>query len=238
MAARRARIRETPIEVMAHYGPGLRQRAAALLSVTIRTPRDCHACGKPRKLGFTSPSKRSAIRVMTPSDPPPNIAERYAESYHELRRLARAQLSRHQRTGALDTTSLVHESFLRFSKATGDIQDRRHFMGYAAKVMRSVIVDFARARNAERRGGDFQQTTLNSEIMENVTLESGVLKIDEALNALEGADPRLAQIVELRFFAGLSAEEAAEVIGVSERTLFREWEKARLILADAIRDDA
>ena len=174
---------------------------------------------------------------MTPSDKSPDVAERYAESYQELRRLAHAQLSRHQRTGALDTTALVHESYLRFVRVQGNIEDKRHFMGYAAKVMRSVIVDFARARNAERRGGDMQQTTLNSQIMENVTLESGVLRIDEALNALEGADPRLAQIVELRFFAGLSAEEAAEVIGISERTLFREWEKARLILADAVRSD-
>ena len=102
--------------------------------------------------------------------------------------------------------------------------------------MRSVIVDFARARNAEKRGGEFQQTTLNSGVIANVTLETGVLKIDEALEALSGADPRLAQIVELRFFAGLSVEEAAEVIGISERTLFREWEKARLILLDALRE--
>ena len=104
--------------------------------------------------------------------------------------------------------------------------------------MRSVIVDAARARNAERRGGDMLQTTLNSQIMENVTLETGVIRIDEAIDLLQAADPQLAQIVELRFFAGLSVEEAAEVIGISSRTLYREWEKARLILMEAIRADA
>jgi RNA polymerase sigma factor (TIGR02999 family) len=173
-----------------------------------------------------------------PSAPaqPDSVSAHYAEAYDELRRLARGQLARHQRTGALDTTALVHESFMRFAQSAGPIADKRHFMGYAAKVMRSVIVDFARARNAEKRGGDLDQTTLNSGIVENVTLETGVLKIDEALDALSNADPRLTQIVELRFFAGLSVEEAAEVIGVSERTLFREWEKARLILLDALRE--
>ena len=139
----------------------------------------------------------------------------------------------------LDTTALVHESFMRFSQASGsEIVDKRHFLGYAAKVMRSVIVDAARARNAERRGGDMLQTTLNSQIMENVTLETGVIRIDEAIDLLQAADPQLAQIVELRFFAGLSVEEAADVIGISSRTLYREWEKARLILMEAIRADA
>ena len=171
-----------------------------------------------------------------PSLPDPGVAGHYAEAYHELRRMAKAQLSRHQRTGSLDTTSLVHESFMRFSQSAGPIADKRHFMGYAAKVMRSVIVDYARACKAESRGGGQRQVTLNSEIIDNITLESGVLRIDEALEALQGADPRLAQIVELRFFAGLSVDEAAEVIGISPRTLFREWEKARLILVDAIQD--
>jgi len=172
----------------------------------------------------------------TPADP--GVAARYAEAYHELRRMAHAQLSRHQRTGMLDTTSLVHESFMRFAQSAGPIADKRHFMGYAAKVMRSVIVDYARAKGAERRGGNLLQTTLNSAVLSNVSLESGVLKIDEALEALQGADPRLAQIVELRFFAGLSADEAAEVMDISARTLFREWEKARLILLDALREGA
>ena len=167
------------------------------------------------------------------------IGAQYEAAYHELRRIARSQLNQHQRGDMLDTTALVHESFMRFSQVNGsEIVDKRHFLGYAAKVMRSVIVDAARARNAERRGGDMQQTTLNSQIMENVTLVTGVIRIDEAIDLLQAADPQLAQIVELRFFAGLSVEEAAEVIGISSRTLYREWEKARLILMEAIRADA
>lgn len=170
---------------------------------------------------------------------PPSVAAQYEAAYQELRRIARAQLSQHQRSGMLDTTALVHESFMRFAQShAADIVDKRHFLGYAAKVMRSVIVDAARARNAERRGGDMQQTTLNSNILDNVTIEAGVLRIDEAIGLLHAADPQLAQIVELRFFAGLSVDEAAGVIGVSTRTLHREWGKARLILIEAIRENA
>lgn len=168
--------------------------------------------------------------------PPPPAADRFADTYEELRRLAHAQLRRHERTGVLDTTALVHESWLRVAQSQRPaLEDKRHFLCYAAKVMRSVVVDHARARNAERRGGDLERTTLNSRILEDVTLESGVLQIDEALDLLEAADPQLARIVELRFFAGLTADEAAEALDISPRTLYREWEKARLILADAIR---
>ena len=169
--------------------------------------------------------------------PIPSIAAHYEDAYRELRRIAHAQLHQQRRTGMLDTTALVHESFMRFAQANGtDIADKRHFLGYAAKVMRSVIVDAARARNAERRGGDLQQTTLNSNILENVTLENGVMRIDEAIELLQAADPQLAQVVELRFFAGLTVEEAADVMGISRRTLARQWEKARLILMDALRE--
>ncbi|MBL8514432.1 MAG: sigma-70 family RNA polymerase sigma factor, partial [Betaproteobacteria bacterium] len=164
-------------------------------------------------------------------------AAHYEAAYQELRRIARAQLNRHQRTGMLDTTGLVHESFLKFASAHApDMVDKRHFLGYAAKVMRSVIVDAARARNAERRGGDADMTTLNSGIIDNVTLEEGVIRIEDVMGALEAADPQLAKIVELRFYAGLTAEEAAAVLEISQRTLFREWEKARLILVDALRE--
>ncbi|MBL0141439.1 MAG: sigma-70 family RNA polymerase sigma factor [Betaproteobacteria bacterium] len=171
-------------------------------------------------------------------DPLPPTADRFADTYEELRRLAHAQLRRHERSGLLDTTALVHESWLRVAQSKGFTpEDERHFLCYAAKVMRSVIVDHARARNAERRGGGLERTTLNSRILENVTLEDGVLRVDEALDLLEAADARLARIVELRFFAGLTAEEAAEALEMSPRTLYREWEKARLILADAIRTE-
>lgn len=174
---------------------------------------------------------------MTNDALPPNVTVHYETAYQELRRIAHAQLNQHQRAGMLDTTALVHESFLRFAQShAAEIVDKRHFLCYAAKVMRSVIVDAARARNAERRGGELRQTTLNSNILDNVTLEFGAIRIDEALDMLQVADPQLAQIVELRFFAGLSVDEAAELIGVSKRTVNRQWSKARLILMDAIRE--
>lgn len=169
----------------------------------------------------------------------PSVASLYEAAYTELRRVARSQLNQHQRTSMLDTTALVHESFMKFAQSNApEMVDKRHFLGYAAKVMRSVIVDAARARNAERRGGGAHQTTLNSAIIENVTLEEGVIRIEEVMSVLEAADPELAKIVELRFFAGLTNDEAAGVLGISTRTLFRGWEKARLILIDAIRTNA
>ena len=162
----------------------------------------------------------------------------FAALYRELGRMARARLHAESTLTNLDATALVHESWLRVAQSKGFTpEDKRHFLFYAAKVMRSVIVDHARARNAERRGGDLERATLNSRILENVTMESGVLRIDEALDLLEAADAQLARIVELRFFAGLTADEAAEALDISPRTLYREWEKARLILADAIRSE-
>lgn len=166
---------------------------------------------------------------------PHSLNAHFEQAYHDLRRIARAQLNQHQRTASLDTTALVHESYLKFAQSQGvKPEDKRHFLGYAAKVMRSVIVDAARARNAERRGGDLHETTLNSAILDNVTLETGVIRVDEAVEALQKVDERLAQLVELRFFAGLSMEETAEAMDTPLRTLYREWEKARLILMDAI----
>jgi RNA polymerase sigma factor (TIGR02999 family) len=190
-----------------------------------------------RRARKNMPKSANPIRVSPCPMPsvPDSIPAHFEASYQDLRRIARAQLHKHQRTGLLDTTGLVHESYLRYSQSNASApDDKRHFLQYAAKVMRSVIVDAARARNAGRRGGEFEQTTLNSGILENVTLENGLLKINEAVDLLHAADPRMAQIVELRFFAGLTAAETAEVLGISLSTLYREWEKARLILMDAI----
>jgi len=136
----------------------------------------------------------------------------------------------------LDTTALVHESYLRLVGAKGlPIEDRRHFFTYAATVMRSVIVDFARARRASRRGGDAYHValdTLSSDVLAEP--ESDVLRVHEALEVLAKADPHSARIVELRYFAGLTDAEIAETLDISERTLRRAWEKARIMLAAAL----
>jgi RNA polymerase sigma factor (TIGR02999 family) len=170
---------------------------------------------------------------MSPSERANPFAEQFAAAYGELRRIAHAQLYRSG--SAFSTTELVHESFLRFANLyTCDLGTKRQFLAYAAKVMRSVVVDAARARLADQRGGDVSHTQLNSHIVAQVNTGPGVLAIEDAMRLLEKADPRLAEIVELRFYAGLSVDEAAEVLGVSSRALAREWAKARLILLDAV----
>ncbi|MEO5734355.1 MAG: ECF-type sigma factor [Rubrivivax sp.] len=152
--------------------------------------------------------------------------------YQDLHRLARSRLRQHQTFTLLDTTSLVHESYLKLVGAGSlAVEDRHHFFAYAARVMRSVIVDFARARQAERRGGGAEHLVLDTALQGQIAApENDTLHVHEALQTLEQADPRLAQVVEMRFFGGLTEEVIAEVLGVSARTVRRDWEKARLLL--------
>ncbi len=156
----------------------------------------------------------------------------FAAAYQELRRLAHSRLYEGGRNTVLDTTALVHESYLRLVR-TGElrIEDRRAFFGYASQVMRSVIVDSARARLAERRGGGAQKLTLSTELAQGLGQdEEGILQVHEALQELEKADARSAQIVQMRFFGGYSDKEIAETLDISERTVQRDWEKAKVLL--------
>lgn len=159
-------------------------------------------------------------------------SEAFALLYDELRRLARARLRPHQTMTLLDTTALVHESFLKVMGAQAmPVEDRHHFFAYASRVMRSVIVDFARARLAERRGGDAEKVVLDTALGERLAApENDVLRVHEALEVLAQADERLAQVVEMRYFGGMTEAEIAEALGLSERTVRRDWEKARLLL--------
>lgn len=156
--------------------------------------------------------------------------------YQDLRRMARSRLRQHQTMTLLNTTSLVHESYLKLVGAESvPVQDRHHFFAYASKVMRSVIVDFARARLAERRGGDAEHLVLDTAISDKLAApENDALRVHEALQVLEQADPRLAQVVEMRYFGGLTEAEIAAALDVSERTVRRDWEKARLLLLAAM----
>jgi RNA polymerase sigma factor (TIGR02999 family) len=158
-------------------------------------------------------------------------------TYVELRALARARLRKNPSNGLLDTTSLVHEAYLRFAES-GRLQldDRQHFLRYASHVMRSVIVDFIRERLAQRRGGDALHVTLNSEV--DAAAGSGereILDVHGALEELAQHDPRLVQVVEMRYFAGMTEAEIATALAVTERTVRRDWQKARLLLADALK---
>jgi len=162
--------------------------------------------------------------------------EAFSLLYAELHKLARSKLRQHQSMTLLDTTSLLHESYLRLVGAQAlPVSDRHHFFAYAARVMRSVIVDFARARLAERRGGDADDLVLDTGIAGRVAApENEVLRVHDALDVLAKADPRLAQVVELRYFGGMTEAEIAQMLGTSERTVRRDWEKARLLLFAAL----
>lgn len=161
----------------------------------------------------------------------------FATAYEELRRLARARLRDGGRSTVLETTSLVHECYLRFLGA-GELraEDRRAFFAYASQVMRSVILNHVRERRAERRGGDVPQLTLSTEIEVNLASdEETLLRVNEALEVLEKADSRLALVAQMRYFGGYSEREIAETLEVTERTVRRDWERARLILKEALR---
>lgn len=157
-------------------------------------------------------------------------------TYEELRRMARNRLRSVDRGALLDTTALVHECFLRFAntKQLG-VADRVHFFRYAGQAMRSVIVDLARASLTERRGGGAEHRPLSTTIGElAVAGEEEVLRVHEALDDLAKYDRRLVQVVEMRYFAGMTETEVAEALGVTDRTVRRDWEKARLLLAQAL----
>ncbi len=162
----------------------------------------------------------------------------FAAAYQDLKRMARERLRQSRPITTIDTTGLVHESYLRFINADRlELQDRNHFMMYAAKVMRSVLVDLARRGGAARRGGDDVRVTLATDIPDGTAAHAEVIAIDDALSALASVDPQLVQLVELRYFAGLTIEEVAELLETSPRTVFRQWEKARLMLFDALRGE-
>lgn len=152
--------------------------------------------------------------------------------YDDLRRMAGFRLRKSQHFTLLDPTSLVHESYLKFIGAENFmVEDRRHFFAYAATVMRTVIVDFARARGAEKRGAEAEHLVLDTALSEKLTdKEDDVLKVHETLQVLAKADASLAQVVEMRYFGGLTEPEIADAMGISERTVRRNWEKARLFL--------
>ncbi len=166
----------------------------------------------------------------------PAVDALFQATYRELRALARARLRTGGRDTLLDTTSLVHESYLRLAAAGGlRLEDRVHFIRYASRAMRSIIVDFVRRRRAERRGGEGERVTLTTRIAGVDAGEQQILNVHEAIDGLAKLAPRMAQVVEMRYFGGLTESEVAEALGVTGRTVRRDWEKARLWLSDALK---
>src|SRR5262245_32382098 len=145
--------------------------------------------------------------------------------YKDLRRLARYYLNSERQNHTLQPTALVHEAYMRITKTNGQWQNRSHFLAVAATAMRRVLVDHARTVKAAKRGGI--KISLESALSYSEQQSGEMLALDEALGRLATWDPRQAQIVELRFFAGLSIEEIAELLNVSVRTVKRDWNLAR-----------
>jgi RNA polymerase sigma factor (TIGR02999 family) len=166
-----------------------------------------------------------------------DAANRLFESlYGELRALARAQRLRNGKDAALNTTTLVHESYLRFLQSGQlQVEDERHFLAYASHVMRSIVVDHARSQLAAKRGAGDAPLRLNTAIANSLSSsDEHALKVHEGLEALAALDPRMVQVVEMRYFGGLTEIEIAAAMDVSERTVQRLWEKARILLSKVL----
>jgi RNA polymerase sigma factor (TIGR02999 family) len=159
--------------------------------------------------------------------------------YEELHVIARREAARAGSTGALSVTTLLHETYLHIAAREGvRFPDRARFMGYAARVMRGLVIDHARMRRAVKRGGQFEITTLDTEGGGQLVDERELTEIADAIDALAEWDASLAELVDLKFFCGFSSEEIASMRGLSERTIRRQWEMARTYLHRHIRGQA
>ena len=194
-------------------------------------------------------STLSALFASAGRDDPAANDRLFQALYAELHRLAKRELWRSGGGMTLGATTLVHETFLDMSsRASVSFPDRARFMGYAARAMRGLIIDYARNRHAQKRGGGFEITaihldltakipSLDTEIADDVADHVELTRIGDALEELAQVDLPLAQLVDLRFFCGFSFAEIAALRGVSERTVQRDWEKARIYLHRTLRDD-
>ena len=187
-------------------------------------------------LSWWTASRRD--RIATMSDERQELLD--TQLYGELRRLAQHYLSHEQRRITLQATSLVNEAYVRLSAQRSEAQSRAHFMALAATMMRRVLLDAARARTAERRGGAQQRITLTDVlgIASAPDAEADVLAVDEALRKLEALDPEQAKVVELRYFGGCSVEETAEALGISTPTVKRYWASAKAFLVRELKRTA
>lgn len=159
----------------------------------------------------------------------------FSTLYVELHRLARREAGRYGPNGAMSPTTLLHEAYLDISKRDAlSFPDQARFMAYAARAMRGLVIDRVRARHAQKRGGGLDITVLDTHVADQIEQPELLTHVSEALDELALLDPDLAQVVDLKFFCGFSMPEIATLQGVSERTVQRQWEKARLLLYRAL----
>jgi RNA polymerase sigma factor (TIGR02999 family) len=163
----------------------------------------------------------------------------FAMLYSELHRMAKRRLAHLGGGMTLGATTLLHETYLDISQRDGTVfTDRGQFMGYAARVMRGVIIDYARSRRAQKRGGGFHITALAAEVADPAADDAQLARIGAALDDLRALDPSLAHLVDLKFFCGFSFAEIAAMQGTTERTVQRHWRKARVYLHRSLREDS
>ena len=156
--------------------------------------------------------------------------ELFTVLYAELHNLAQRQLRRNASL-TLSPTMLLHETYLDMSsRASVAFPDRARFLAYASRAMRGLIIDYLRSRSAQKRGGGFEITVLPTEMPQNVESDAELQRLGEAVDALASIEPRLAQVVDLKFFCGLTFQEIGAALGTSDRTVKRDWEKARILL--------
>jgi RNA polymerase sigma factor (TIGR02999 family) len=179
---------------------------------------------------------------LSPSSEDPEIAKAasaqaalFASLYAELRQIARRELQRNAGTGVLSPTTVLHEAYLRLEQREGPAPvSEGEFLAYASRVMRNLVIDLVRHSAARKRGGGFEITTLEEVAPEPSASADEWEALSDAIDALSGLDPALAELVDLKFFCGFSFVELAAIRGISERTLQRDWEKARILLRAAL----
>ena len=176
----------------------------------------------------SSPAEVTVLLARARAGDAQALGAAYAAVYEELKRAARAQLRRMRDN--FQTTALVHEAYLKLGGAQLAAQDRNHLLALSARAMRQVLVDDARARKADKRGGGQDALTLTASLGNAERAAVDVLALDELLGALHTLDERAAQIVELRYFGGYEEAEIAQMLGLSDRTVRRDWRKARAFL--------
>jgi len=184
----------------------------------------------------SEPSRISRLLGLASTGDEAALAKVFEAAYPELRSLASSRLRNRGRNESLETTALVHETFMRFA-LHGEIQaeHRGQFFRYAGHVMRSVIVDEVRKRLAQRRGSGASHVALTTTgPSDALGAEEEILQVHEALDGLAEHEPRLVDVVQLRYFGGMTDAEIADALGVTDRTVRRDWEKARLLLAEAL----
>lgn len=190
----------------------------------------------------SSPPSLAALFDSATGQPPATGSTLFAALYDELHRIAERELRKQGWGVSLGATSLLHEAYFDLSRRNGgQFPDRQRFMAYASRVMRGVIVDYARNRQAQKRGGQFELTALSTDVLEVVHAgesAADLVRISDALDDLSTMEPLLAEVVDLKYFCGFSFEEIAAMKNLSERTVRRYWTKARAYLHAELRADA